>query len=245
MTDIVAANTCRPDIACSPIEAVDGKPLLRRSPEVAQIVDEQPFARAFSRSEDRDRVSIQLRQLYFAPHRNDRSLDSFTRRHPHLASALTEPTRKPFDLILKLAPGGDMSIDINRLPVRTVQSRAGCFENAASPPLLLFLRALAPREVRKQLARAALISTICQTPSVDPSAQRKAVNDVWRCCCRMGRWQPEVKSQGSSGSHQLSQEDEETSPVGHKSFHITAGRIRYGIAHDNCPLANPQRLNRQ
>src|ERR1700738_1627242 len=134
MTDIVAAKTGRPDIACSPIEAVDGKPLLRRSPEVAQIVDEQPFARAFSRSEDRDRVSIQLRQLYFAPHCNDRSLDSFTRRQPHLASALTEPTRKPFDLILKLvpikAPGGDMPIDINCFPVSIVKYRVCCFERA-------------------------------------------------------------------------------------------------------------------
>ena len=173
MTAIVAVNTGRPDIAGSAAEAVDRKPQLRRSPQVAEIVDEHPFARAFSGGEDRDRVSIQLCQLNLAPHRNDRSLDSFTRGQPHFASALTELARKLLDRILNLVPikvpWSDIAIDINRFPVSTVQSRAGCFERAANAPLLLFLRSLASREFRKQFTRAALIATICWTLGVDPS----------------------------------------------------------------------------
>ena len=173
MTAIVAVNTSRPDIARSAAEAVDRKPQLRRSPQVAQIVDEQPFARAFSGGEDLDRDSIQLCQLNLAPHCNDRSLDSFTRRQPHLASALTELARKLLDRILNLvpikAPWSDIAIDINRFPVSTVQSRAGCFESSASTSLLLFLRSLASREVRKQFTRATLIATKCWTLGVDPS----------------------------------------------------------------------------
>ena len=124
MTAIAAVDTGRPDIASSAAEGIDWKPQLRRSPQVAQIVDEQPFARAFSGGEDRNRVSIQLCQLNLAPHCNDRSLDSFTWRQPHLASALTELARKLLDRILNLvpikAPWSNMAIDINRFPVSTV-----------------------------------------------------------------------------------------------------------------------------
>ena len=172
MTAIVAVNTGRPDIAGSAAEAVDWKPQLRRSPQVPEIVDEQPFARAFSGGEDRDRVGIQLCQLNLAPHRNDRSLDSLTRGQPHLASALTELARKLLDRIWNLvpieAPWSDIAIDINRLAVSAVQSGAGCFERATAP-VLLSLRSLASRKFRKLFTRAALIATICWTLGVDPS----------------------------------------------------------------------------
>jgi hypothetical protein len=173
MTAVVAVDTGRPDIAGSAAEGIDREPQLRRSPQVPEIVDEHPFARAFAGGEDRDRAGIQLCQLDLAPHRDDRSLDSLTRGQPHLASALTELARKLLDRIRNLvpieAPWSDIAIDINRFAVSAVQSGAGCVKSATTAPLLLSLRSLASRKFRKQFTRAALIATIGWTLGVDPS----------------------------------------------------------------------------
>jgi hypothetical protein len=128
-----------------------------------------------------------------------------------------------------------MAIDINRFPVPAVQSRAGCFERAASTPLLLFLRSLAPRKVRKQFAWAALVATICRTLRIDPSAQHKAINNVWRCRPRMGDWRSGVLSECTPGSPEPNHANETICAGRRKPLHIAATMSRSGFTHDDLP----------